>query len=192
MWRDARHLLAHKGPEVPAGLSAVGVGRLLLQHPWRYVGRRWNYKSAIMSGCVRGGLFFVVNVTGGMEAALGALSAEFCLRFLTAGYYGALTQAFRRVEPEPQAVISALIFVPALGHVLELIVHSARGTPNLEVSIGTSMAFTLLSTSFNLFAMRRGAFATGPGSQSLLNDLLRLPTLLVSFVGSIVRGVVRV
>jgi hypothetical protein len=167
--------------EVPAGLSVGQLLRLLMRHPWHHLGRRWNYKSAVTSSFFRGLLFFSTNVTAGLPAALGALSTEFWFRFLTAGYYGALTQAFRRVEPPKAAMIGAMIVLPIIGHGLEFLVHWLRSTPNLSASIGVSVFFTVFSTSFNLFAMRHGALITGNGSTSLWQDLRRMPALLGSF-----------
>lgn len=177
--------------EIPAGLPVQAVLWLLARHPWRYVGRRWNYKSAVTSSGFRAGLFFATNISAGLSAATAALATEFWLRFITAGGYGALTQAFRRAEPERRAVLTALVVVPAVGHAVELAVHWARGTPNLQVSIGASIVFTLISTSFNLFAMRRGVFTTGAGSRTLVDDLRQMPALVVSFTMAIVRGLGR-
>jgi hypothetical protein len=116
-----------------------------------------------------------------------AFVTEFCFRFATAGFYGALTQAFRRVEPALRGTIAALVVVPGIAHVLEFLVHWARGTPELAASIGASIVFTVLSTSFNLFAMRRGALVVGQGSDSLVADLRRMPRLIVSFLGAAAR-----
>lgn len=170
--------------DVPAGLS---VGRVLLlvgRHPWRYVARRWNYKSAAMSSLFRAVLFFVVNLTAGMAAAIGAMTTEFVFRFMTAGFYGALTQAFRRAEPEPAATLAVMVLLPLVGHSLELAIHWSRGTPRLAESILASVALTAISTAFNLFAMRRGALIIGDGSRSLWHDLTHMPALFHSFLFS--------
>mgnify|MGYP003351132788 CR=1 FL=1 len=112
------------------------------------------------------------------------MAAELGFRFATAGLYGALTQAFRHVEPARTATITVMILLPLTGHSLEWLVHWLRGTPHLATSITASMAFTALSTAFNLFAMRRGAFIVGEGSRPLLQDLARTPALLAAFVVS--------
>jgi hypothetical protein len=173
--------------DIPAGISVRDLLWLLAKHPWHHVGRRWNYKSAITSSLFRGVLFFSTNLTAGLGAAVGALSTEFWFRFVTAGCYGALTQAFRRVEPERMGQLGAMIVLPIVGHTLELLVHWLRGTPNLTASVGVSILFTLFSTSFNLFAMRRGALIVGEGSQSLLHDFRRIPGLLATFVAQAFR-----
>jgi hypothetical protein len=178
-------------PEIPAGIGVWELLRILVRHPWHHLGRRWNYKSAVMSSLFRGLLFFFTNISAGPGAALAALSTEFWFRFLTAGYYGALTQAFRRVEPARTAMIAAMIVLPTVGHGLEFLVHWLRGTPNLSASIGVSILFTAFSTSFNLFAMRRGALIVGDGSGSLLHDFRRMPALIAAFVLGMVRPLKR-
>lgn len=169
-------------PDVPPGLSVGGVLRLVARHPWRYLARRWNYKSAAMSSLVRAILFFAVNFSAGLAAAAGAMVAEFGFRFVTAGFYGALTQAFRRAEPERAATIAAMVLLPLLGHSLELALHWSRGTPRLAESILASMVLTAFSTAFNLFAMRRGALIIGDGSRSLVHDLVQMPALVAAFL----------
>jgi hypothetical protein len=78
-----------------------------------------------------------------------------------------------------------------LTHSLEFMVHWWRGTPELGVSIAASVAFTALSTSFNLFAMRQGALVVGADRQSLLSDLLAVPRLVAQFVRAAAPIVVR-
>jgi hypothetical protein len=141
----------------------------------------WNYKSAFTSALVRGLLFFATNLSAGWEAATGAFVAECIFRISTAGFYGALTQRIGRLEPERRSMIIALIVLPTIAHALEFLLHWARGTPNLAGSIAASIAFTMLSTAFNVYAMRRGVLTCGPGSGSLLDDLRRLPRLVRDF-----------
>jgi len=135
----------------------------------------WNYKSALWSALVRGLLFFVANLSAGWQAASGAFLAECAFRVSTAGFYGALTQRIGRIEPEIRSMGIAIIVLPAIAHSLEFLVHWSRGTANLELSITVSIAFTMLSTTFNVFAMRRGVLVCGPGRR-------RLPRLVRDFV----------
>jgi hypothetical protein len=72
--------------------------------------------------------------------------------------------------------------LPLLAHALELMVHAARGTPRLAVSLAALVAFTALSTSFNLFAMRRGALIVLAGRQSVAADLRSMPRLIGEFL----------
>ena len=153
--------------------------------------RLWNWKSAVLSALVRGSIFFAVNLQAGPRAALGAFMTELALRAITAGFYGALTQSFRRVEPVWVASLTAMLLLPLLAHSIELLVHYWRHTPNLLSSVMASAAFTVLSTQFNLFAMRRGALIVGQDSQPLSRDLRRVPGLIARFVASGVLGLAR-
>lgn len=163
----------------------------LARHPWEMLGRRWNYKAAVLSALLRSSLFFSTNLSAGLDAAAGAAAAEVALRLATAGFYGALTQAFRHAEPRQAATLSVMVLLPALAHSLELAVHWARGTPALTASIGASVAFTAVSTAFNLFAMRHGVLIIGSGRRSMLHDLSAMPRLFTSFVTHAVRTCVR-
>ncbi len=168
--------------EVPRGLRVSQVLTLIARHPWRYVLSRWNYKSAVTSSLFRAQIFLAANLSAGFDAAFGAMLSEFCYRFLSAGVLGALTQAFRHVEPPRRALHAAMIVLPLVGHSSELLFHWLRGTPNLAVSMAASVAFTAVSTSFNLFAMRQGALIVGEDSRSLWRDLAQMPALLGAFL----------
>ena len=154
----------------------------LARHPHESLWRRWNWKAALTSAVIRAGLFFTANLTAGYRAAAGACAAELVFRACTSGFYGAITEAFAVVRPVWAATLTMLVLLPALSHVLELALHYFRGTPELQRSIALSIAFTLLSTAFNLFAMRRGALIVGHGRAPLLHDLRRMPRLVVEFV----------
>lgn len=167
---------------VPRGLSPIAVLGLLVRRPWSLIGRRWNYKAAVTSSICRAMLFFATNLSAGLDAASSALVTEFVLRFVTSGFYGAITQAFRAAEPARMATIMVMILLPALGHLTELAVHLARGTARLRASIVASVAMTCVTTAFNLFAMRHGVLVVGEGSASLWHDLRRLPGLVPAFL----------
>ena len=49
------------------------------------------------------------------------------------------------------------------------------------------MAFTVVSTAFNLYAMRRGALVVGADGASLVTDLCRMPRLVLSFLAAAAR-----
>src|SRR5262245_63905753 len=103
---------------------------------------------------MRAGLFCAINASAGPDAAVSAMTTELVFRFTTSGFYGAMTQAFRRVEPAGAALFAVMVLLPLVSHSLELVVHWWRGTAVLATSIILSVVFTALSTAFNLFAMR--------------------------------------
>src|SRR5262245_3666478 len=74
--------------------------------------RRWNWKSALMSSLIRGTIFFSTNLRFGLDAAAGAMLAEFCLRAVTSGFCGSLTQAFRAVTPPWKGMLAVLVLLP--------------------------------------------------------------------------------
>jgi hypothetical protein len=158
----------------------------LARHPHEQLVRRWNWKSAVLSSLFRSSLFFVANLSAGPDAAQAAFVTELAYRGVTAGFYGALTQAFRDARPAWAGMVAAMILLPGVSHLLEFVIHWFRGTPNLTESLVLSVALTALSTSFNLFAMRRGALTVGGGSSPLLRDLRQLPMLLCAFAVAVV------
>jgi hypothetical protein len=164
--------------------SVLQVLRTLVLHPVETIGRRWNWKAAVLSSSVRGLIFFAANLPAGPHAALAALLTELTFRGVASGFYGALTEAFRFAEPDWAASLAAMILLPLTGHSLELAVHLLRGTVKLRTSIIASVCFTAVSTLFNLYAMRRGALVMGDGKQALSSDMKRMPRLIAGFLAS--------
>ena len=154
----------------------------LVESPRQLLLERWNWKSAVFSSVIRAAIFFFCNLTAGRSAAFGAMLAEFSYRLLTAGFCGALTQAFRKARPVWAANIAVMIVLPFATHSLELCVHVLRGTPRLLTSLVTSVCFTIVSSLFNLYAMQRGALIVGEGSSSVVEDLRRVPALIGGFL----------
>jgi hypothetical protein len=147
-------------------------------HPVRHCVWNWNWKSSVSSALCRAAIFFCLNAPAGMDSALRAMMTELIYRAIASGVLGSLTQALRHSRPR----LAALLLLPAIGHLFEYLVHLQAGTPRLETSIAASITFSVITTSFNLFAMRRGALIVGQGQQSLLADMARLPGLIVAFV----------
>ena len=175
-----------------SGKTGVSVGEVLLQfvrEPGKYLIARWNWKSAVMSSLFRALIFFVVNLTAGWRAAVAAMSTELVYRGITSGFYGALTEGFSDAEPVWAAALAAMVVLPLTGHSLELLVHWLRGTQKLVPSITASVIFTAFSTLFNVYAMRRGALIVGKGRGSLVDDLKRMPRLVLDFILVIPRWV---
>jgi len=173
---------------VGAPRTVAAVLLWLVSHPWSALACRWNYKSAVFSAAIRAVLFFLTNLRAGVDAAAAAMLTEAVFRVCTSGFYGAMTQAFRQAEPRWAATACALVVVPAAAHAFELVVHWARATPELALSVVASVALSLVSTGFTLFAMRRGALVVGEAAPSLLADLRALPGLMVQFAAIAGRG----
>jgi hypothetical protein len=166
-------------------MTALEVFRELRSRPGELLIRRWNWKSAAFSSALRACIFFCVNLPAGRQAAFGAMLAEFLYRGVTAGFYGAITQAFGEAEPAWAAGLMVMILLPVASHSVELCVHLLRGTPRIVGSLIASVSFTAVSTLFNLYAMRRGALVVGSNAGSVGDDLRRLPGMIVGFVGCV-------
>jgi len=138
----------------------------------------------MFSSSIRAMLFLCANLTAGWRAATGAMLAEFLYRAASAGFYGAITQAFSVAEPEWAATVTTAVMLPVVSHSIELAVHVLRGTPHIRTSMIVSVGFTTVSTLFNLYAMRRGALVVGAGSGSAGADLRRMPRLIGGFLAA--------
>src|SRR5262249_15586235 len=100
-----------------------------------------------------------------------------------------LTESFREARPPWAATLAVAVFLPLANHSLEFLIHWMRGTRKLVPSILSSLCFTLLSTLFNSYAMRRGALVVGDGRRPLTQDLRSMPRLFVEFILVIPRGI---
>ena len=173
------------------GLRVSDVLRGFVLHPKEWLLRRWNWKAAILASVLRGVIFFASNWRAGWRAASAAMAVEFAYRAVTSGFWGAMTQAFEGAEPAWLATLSALLVIPLVSHALELLVHLLEGTPRLWASMLSSIVFTALSTLFNLYAMRRGAFLVGAKGRGFGSDLRALPKLIAGFGAAVPRAILR-
>jgi len=191
--RDGRPARASSTPQTREPRAAsVGVVLLALaRHPVDRLLRRWNWKSAVLSSAIRSTLFFTTNLAAGLGAAQSAFVTELAFRGATAGFYGALTQAFREAHPEWAGTVGAMIVLPVVAHTVEALVHWLRGTARLVDSMAASIGFSVLSTAFNLFAMRRGILIVGDEGGSLRHDLAQMPGLWRDFMRAAVKTLLR-
>ncbi|HLK20687.1 MAG TPA: hypothetical protein VKT81_17155 [Bryobacteraceae bacterium] len=136
-------------------MTVYRVLRELMRRPREMLLHRWNWKSSLFSSVLRALIFLCANLSAGWRAASGAMLAEFVYRAITAGFYGAITQAFRNAQPFWAASLTALVLLPLVSHSLELAVHLLRGTPKIVTSLISSVCFTAISTLF--ICMPRGA-----------------------------------
>ena len=161
----------------------VGIARC----PGNLIWRRWNWKSALFSSIIRGAIFFLVNLIGGVSAALSALATDLIFRPLVSGFYGAIVESFRSATPTWAATLVVIIALPVINHLIEIAVHWARGTQRLGSSVFASVSFSVLSGLFNIFAMRRGVLIVGDGRRPLTEDLRRLPAVVAAFLMAVPR-----
>src|SRR5262245_7918150 len=115
-------------PDLPDEETVGKVVRRLIRHPVDGLLRRWNWTSAILSCLIRGSIFFAANLSSGFQAATRAMLLEISFLALTAGFYGALVQNFRRARPTWAATVTVMILLPLINHLIEYFVHSSGGT----------------------------------------------------------------
>jgi len=174
--------------------SVLAVNKVLfclVMNPYRHLVRRWNWKAACMSACARGAVILAANLSVGGAGAVGAMLAEACYRSLTSGFHSAINQAFRFARPLWAASAVSIFVIPALSDSLEFLVHKTRGTQHLAVTVTASVSFTAISTLIELFAMRRGVFIVGQNSDSLFQDLKKIPRLIEAFWSEVLQLVCR-
>jgi hypothetical protein len=163
----------------------------LATRPVELVLRRWNWKASFSSSLVRGLIFFFANLGAGWRQATGAMFAEWLYRAVTSGFYGAITQTLGEAEPEWHGALAAMILLPVTSHSFEFLVHWLRHTPHLKTSIISSMSFTVISTLFNFYAMRRGTMTVGRNAASLAQDMRAMPGIICGFLTVLPRWVWR-
>ncbi len=169
--------------QAPAAKITIAAALLsLVLRPYELIIKRFNWKSAVCSSLIRGIIFFFANIKSGWQAASGAMLAEWTYRAFTSGFYGAMTQTIGEAEPEWQATLAAMVVLPLTSHILEFVVHYFRHTPHLKLSIISSMIFTVFSTLFNVYAMRRGKLVVGSNAASLGADLKAMPRMIYEFL----------
>lgn len=148
----------------------------------------WNWKSAMLSAGSRGLIFFIACASSGWAAALTAMNIEFIFRAVISGWFGSLTERVARYDA-PWSSVVLLFGLTVAAHLAEWALHAAAGTTQLTLGLAASVAFSVLSTAFNLFAMRRGTLVVGAGRRTMRDDLLAMPALIRDFVRAAVHRV---
>jgi hypothetical protein len=147
----------------------------------------WNWKAALLSMFLRGPIFLVASVRSGREAVLLSLATELFFCAATAGFYGAIVQAFRKAQPQWLTLLFITVILPAILQGFEFLLHWARGTPHLRLAELVSTSVSGISAIFNWYVMSRNALLVGPEGARFKQDLARLPMLLLSFITALPR-----
>jgi hypothetical protein len=166
--------------------TILGVLKVLLKNPLAIIWR-WHWKAAVLSGLFRAPIFFLSYKKEGYAVAIGAMFAQFFSRMLFGGVNGAIIQSFSRVEPEWQAFLTVPLVLAFFSHLIEYFVQTAydnyNGTTSMGKAITVSVAISILSAIFNLFAMHRGTFLVkDERQQSLWRDMKNVPRLIFDFL----------
>jgi hypothetical protein len=145
----------------------------------------WNWKAGLLSAVYRAPVFFFTTLRAGWRLALSAMLTETAFRVVTSGFYGAVTESIRQLQPAWLAILIVLMLAPAAVQLLELAVHLLSGTPNLKTGVFVSTTMTAVASLFNWYSMRQGALLTGRNATSFGSDLKRFPILIWGFVMAI-------
>ena len=174
-------------PDNPGNNESRSAGQILVEmarNPREQIIKRWNWKAALISSLMRGSIFFSVNLFASLAAAISALGTELVFRPLMSGFYAGVTESFRATTPTWTGALIVILILPAINHVVELTIHWARGTQKLGASVIVSVLFSVLSGLFNIFAMRRNVLIVGEGRRTLLEDLRKVPVVLLAFLAA--------
>ncbi|MGB7069012.1 MAG: hypothetical protein WBD22_05915 [Pyrinomonadaceae bacterium] len=167
----------------PAPHRVLDVFRYVVRHPIEMLVWRWNWKAAFLSGVMRSMIYLFTHIKEGWRAALGAMTLEFVFRVVVSGASGSMVQAFHKATPIWLATLCIMILLPAFSHMIEFTLHTWNGDANKGSAIIISVAFSLLSAIFNLFAMRRNALLVKDNdAQSLWQDMVKMPVIVLEFI----------
>jgi hypothetical protein len=146
----------------------------IVRHPARFVRTRWNWKAGLVSAVMRGTIFFLTALGGGLAIAARTLLVDAAFRVPLSGLCAAVIQEVRRAQPAWGALGVALVGVPIASHAVEIAVHSLARTPWLWHGVALSAALSVVSSAVELFLMRHQILLVGPEGTSLAGDVRRL------------------
>jgi hypothetical protein len=161
------------------------------ENPLAFPFTHWNWKSALMSGLVRGTLYLVAASRGALHQGVQAAAVELLYIAATAGFFAAIQQEMLDTEPQWLANLVIVLAVPLGSQTTDYLVHSLARTPNLKIATLSTLIFSLLSASFHLHVMQNGAMLVGKHGRSFASDMKRMPRLIATFAAQPVLWVLR-
>src|SRR5262249_37012212 len=99
----------------------------------------WNWKSALLSACLRSPLYLAAAFQSGFRAAAVAGTTDALFRLAIAGVAGALTQQLAQVRPRWASTLTAVIAIPLVAHTAEAVVHATAATPHWREAFRASV-----------------------------------------------------
>jgi hypothetical protein len=169
-------------PALPEGAPVAQALSALLRNPWQHVVLRWNSKAAVLSAFFRGVIFLIASVKSHHAGRASGVFAEALFGAVSAGFFGALTQSLRFAQPEWLAALLLAGVFPLAFQLGDFTFHAALGTQVFLIGMISSAVFTVLSSGFNLYIMRRGTLLVGEEGNPFSQDLSALPRLALMFV----------
>lgn len=171
-------------PVLPKGTPVGQALGTLLRNPWHYLILRWNGKAAILSAIFRGVIFLVASIKSHHAGRASGILAEALFGAVSAGFFGALTQALRFAQPGWLAALLLAGIFPLTFQLGDFFFHAALGTQVFRIGMISSAVFTVFSSTFNLYIMRRGTLLVGDEGTPFSQDMGALPRLALMFVVS--------
>ena len=154
---------------------------------WHWLAAGFNWKMAVWSAVLRGGMFFLTNLRAGHSAALRATAVEAVYALVSMGLLGAATERIKDLRPEWLTAVMVWAAMPVLTLMGEFEVHVWFGTPRMRTSMIASFVLAAVGSGFSWFAMRRGAFLVGEvgvEEPSFMDDVRAVPLLVWEFVSA--------
>lgn len=141
----------------------------------------WNWKCALLSAIVRSMVYLAAIARTGLHGGFSIVLVEMAYVTLTAGVYAGMQQRALGFRSRLLGNLTVVFGVPWLALILDWVAHRAAGALAPARATLAVCIFATVSALFHLHIMRRGAFLTGRGGRSLLNDFRRIPRLTVGF-----------
>jgi hypothetical protein len=154
----------------------------ILRDPASVFLRHWNWKAALLSAVGRSPVFLVTTYSFGWRSATLAVAVETAYRAGTAGLFAAFTQVVRNKRPIWLAITLITVAIPVVSLGLDCLVHLTMRTPNLGVGILISFIISAATSLFNWYSMRHGTLLVGREQDRFVNDLRRMPKLILGFL----------
>lgn len=181
---------------LPAATKVSDVLKMIFQHPFEMLVKRWNWKSALLSALLRSPIYLITYLIkkDAVSAALAAASVEFGLRIFTAGTSGTLVQTFRRARPVWLSGLICSVVLPVFSHTIEFVTHylheylvsqiyNAPMNQSRKSGFVVSVIVSVVSVIFNLFVVRRGVLVVGGEEhQSFWQDMKQMPLVIWQFL----------
>jgi hypothetical protein len=154
---------------------------------WHWLAAGFNWKMAVWSAALRGGMFFLTNLRAGHGAAVRATAVEAIYALISMGLLGAATERIKDLRPAWLTAVMVWAAMPVLALMGEFEAHVWFGTPRMKTSMIASFVLAAVGSGFTWFAMRRGAFLVGEAGveePSFMDDVRAVPLLVWEFVSA--------
>jgi len=142
----------------------------------------WNWKCALLSATARSIVYLTAMARTGLRGGLAIALVEMAYVTLTAGIYAGMQQKALGFSSKLLGNLTIAVGVPGLSLALDWLAHRAAGAPAPARATVAVCIFAGISALFHLHVMRRGAFLTGHGGRTLVEDFRRIPRLTAGFV----------